>query len=148
MMFSASASICFGGKVCAQAVSRLQIGAHVRVTVPDTTCRSRWRPCERVAVLRGTLVGATRDSLVIQLSPTTVVPIQWRAEHQVSVRERGSRARTAFWSALSFGFAVGVVVAQTDASTQSKAQTAGVAAGFGVMWGAVFPPPRWQRVVP
>jgi hypothetical protein len=149
-MLSASASAIFisATDVYAQAASPLQAGARVSVVVPDTTCRRRWRPCDVAAALSGTLVRATADTLVLQIGPTSVVPMLRGPGHRVYVRTRASRVRTAFWSALSYGVAAGVLVAQTDASQRSQVQTAGGVAVFGLALGAIVPAYRWRRVAP
>jgi hypothetical protein len=90
----------------------------------------------------------TPDTLVLQFGPSAAVSIPRVAGQRIYVRTGSSRIRSALHSALLYGVASGIIVAQTDASHRSRVLTTGGIVLGGFAFGALSPMERWQRVAP
>jgi hypothetical protein len=145
LLLVACASVIHCGALLAQDVAALRVGARVRVSSIDSTCTRRWRPCDSRALVGGTLVRVTPDTLVLQDGPETTLAVARHAGQRVFVSQGRSRLRSAIRSGLLQGLVSFAIADVTDASQRSTVRVASAFAAGGFALGALLPMERWRR---
>lgn len=129
-----------------QTLDPVRVGARVSIGVTDSACKHRFRSCQQSAVVGGTLTRVTADTLVLQFGPSATLAVPRVRGQQLFVSQGRSRIRSALSAALLTGLVTYTIANLTHAAERSTVRWAAAMAGGGLVFGALLPAERWQRV--
>ena len=141
-------------RLSAQEPDPLAPGVRVRVRMPDTLRQvSSPGPGPRMLELRGTLISATPDTLVLAVPGTAGALAISRSRVRTLAVSRGvpSRATSAVLNVpegVLAGFTIGIAATadRSGIEWETVGRWTALGAAVGLVYGAVWPAERWRRV--